>query len=98
MSAVILSDKFNVVAIGSLAIERHKAADAVRFTKGAYHDALVAQRFKHGGITEDLDPGNPAHLAILTAVRAEYLAFKAAKSTAYNLQRRLSSACRKERA
>ena len=97
MTTVILSDKFNVLAIGSLAIARHKAADVVSATKSAYHAALAKQRIKHG-ITDDLDPVDPAHLAILTAVRPEYLTLKAAKSTAYNLQRRLASACRKERA
>jgi len=84
-----------LLTVAQLAIDLHKARNAVRNAKHAYYEVLEAHQEEHGQITDRLDPNRPDHYAILSASGCEYAIYQAAKRTAYNIQRRLANACRK---
>ena len=77
--------------IGQLAMDLHKARFVAKSAKDAYHLRL----FQSGEDFDGLDPRKPEHAAAIKFSKTEFAAYLDAKRLAFNLQRRLDNACRK---
>lgn len=84
-----------LLAIGQLALDLHAANTAVRSTKASYHEAIDRFEEKNGRVTGGINPRGAQYAAVIAATATEYAAYQAAKRFAYNVQRRLSNACRR---
>jgi len=84
-----------LIEIAALAMEDFRAQAAVVEAHGIYIAALNRAEAKFGPLDGRLDPRDPEHADIIMASAAEYKAQQRAKKNAYNVRRRLQTACRK---
>lgn len=84
-----------LIEIAALAIHDFQAQAAVTEAHGIYIEALNRAEAKFGPLEGRLDPRDPEHAEVIMASSAEYKAQQRAKKKAYNVRRRLQTACRK---
>lgn len=84
-----------LIEVAVLAMQDSRQQLAVKEAHREYINALNDFEAKHGRIDGRVDPRNPDHAEILAATKIQYEASERAKRTAYNLRRRLQTACRK---
>jgi hypothetical protein len=84
-----------LIEIAALAIQDFQAQAAVAEAHGIYIDAINRAEAKFGRVDGRLDPLNPDHSHIILATASEYKARQRARKTAYNVRRRLQTACRR---
>lgn len=84
-----------LLTIGQLAMDLHKANNLTSMCKDAYHDKIRNWEDDHGKIFGLLTPYDSTHARLIAATSGEYAAYKLAKRKAYNIKRRLDSACRR---
>lgn len=80
--------------IAQIAMDLVQAQNAIVSAKSAYYDRLASFRgdFTH---EERIDPCCPGSKEIIAFSKDAFDAYKAAKRKAYNVQRRLRTACMK---
>lgn len=86
-----------LIEVAVLAMQDSAQRLAVNEAHRKYIDALSSFEAKRGRIAGRLDPANPAHAAIISATKSKYEKHQAEKRKAYNIRRRLQTACRKAR-
>jgi len=84
-----------LIEIAALAIQDFQAQAAVVEAHAIYIEALNRAEAKFGALEGRLNPLDPEHADIIMASAAEYKAQQRAKKNAYNVRRRLQTACRK---
>src|SRR5450830_1544011 len=84
-----------LIEIAALAIQDFQAQAAVVEAHAIYIEALNRAEAKFGALEGRLNPLDPEHADIIMASAAEYKAQQRAKKNAYNVRRRLRTACRK---
>lgn len=82
-----------LLTIGELALQLHKAQSRITAARYDYHDKLRKEGFESRPDPR-ADEGTEAHEAV-KATEKEFAALNDAKSQAYNIKRRLQTACRK---
>ncbi|MFC0132066.1 hypothetical protein CR105_24520 [Massilia eurypsychrophila] len=86
-----------LIEVAVLAIRDHRQQLAVNEAHRKYIEALNSYEGKHGPVEGRLDPCNPDHAPIIAATKGKYDKHRAEKRKAYNLRRRLQTACSKAR-
>lgn len=83
-----------LVRIGELAMEWHRADDAMKTARAAYYGEVKAfeDRFA-GGARIKVDPNDHQYTRRRLYTREEFLEFEAAKKKAYRAKRKLLKAC-----
>lgn len=84
-----------LLAIGQLALDLHAANNVARSAKVFYREAIDLYEETNGRVTGRINPREPQFAAVIAATKVEYEAYQATKRVAYNVQRRLSNACRR---
>ncbi|NML61800.1 hypothetical protein HHL21_12055 [Massilia sp. RP-1-19] len=84
-----------LIEVAVLAIQDSQQQAKIKIARWTYLDALNDFEAQHGRIEGRLDPRNPDHADILAATEKQYAASEREKRIAYNLRRRLQTACRK---
>ena len=85
----------SLLSIGQLALELHAANNAASWAKVLYHEAIDCHEKKNGHIVGSINPREPRYAGVIAATKVEYEAYQATKRVAYNIKRRLESACRR---
>lgn len=83
-----------LINIGKLALKLHIANNAVNAAKCAYYDAINKFENENGHVSGRINPREQQYAALITATKAEYAGYQAAKRFSYNIHRRLRTACR----
>jgi hypothetical protein len=86
-----------LIEVAALAMQDHRQQLAVNEAHRKYIEALNSYEGKHGPVEGRLDPRNPDCAEIIAATKREFDKHQAEKRKAYNLRRRLQTACRKAR-
>ncbi|MFC0132008.1 hypothetical protein CR105_16060 [Massilia eurypsychrophila] len=86
-----------LIEVAALALHDHRQQLAVNEAHRKYIEALNSYEGKHGPVEGRLDPRNPDHAPIIAATKGKYEKHQAEKRKAYNIRRRLQTACRKAR-
>jgi hypothetical protein len=84
-----------LIEIAALAMEDSQRELAVKEAHRAYIRALNDFEARHGRVESRIDPLNPDHAEIIAFTKDQYDGYQFAKRSAYNIRRRLQSACRK---
>jgi hypothetical protein len=84
-----------LIEVSVLAMQDFDAQKAVGAAHNEYLFGLTDFESKHGRTNGRIDPLNPDHAAIIAATKAQYDGYQLAKRKAYNIRRRLQTACRK---
>jgi hypothetical protein len=87
-----------LIEVAVLAMQDHRQQLAVNEAHRKYIEALNSFEGKHGRIDGRLDSRNPDHAPIIAATKSKYEKYLAEKRKAYNIRRRLQTACRNARA
>jgi hypothetical protein len=86
-----------LIEVAVLAMQDSRQQLAVNEAHRVYIDALNTFEVKHGRVGGRIDPENPDHAKIIKATKAQYEAHQDELRKAYNIRRRLQTACRKAR-
>jgi hypothetical protein len=84
-----------LIEVAVLAMQDSRQQLAVKETYSLYISSLHSFEAKHGRVEGRIDPLNPSHGAIIAASRSQFETYQRAKRNAYNIRRRLQTACRK---
>lgn len=84
-----------LIEVAVLAMQDSRQQLAVKEIYSLYISSLHSFEAKHGRVEGRIDPDNPDHGAIIAATRPQFEAHQRAKRCAYNIRRRLQTACRK---
>jgi hypothetical protein len=84
-----------LIEVAVLAMQDSRQQLAVKEAYSLYISSLHSFEAKHGRVEGRIDPLNPDHNAIIAATRSQFETYQRAKRSAYNIRRRLQTACRK---
>jgi hypothetical protein len=84
-----------LIEVAVLAMQDFDAQKSVGAAHNEYLFGLTDFESKHGRTEGRIDPLNPDHAAIIAATKSQYDSYQLAKRKAYNIRRRLQTACRK---
>jgi hypothetical protein len=84
-----------LIEVAVLAMQDSRQQLSIKEIYSLYISSLHSFEAKHGRVEGRIDPNNPDHGAIIAATRAQFEAYQRAKRCAYNIRRRLQTACRK---
>lgn len=84
-----------LIEVAVIAMQHSQALLEIKAKNRMYLDALIAYESAHGRVEGRIDPKNWDHREIIAATKAEFADLERAKRNAYNIGRRLSTACRK---
>jgi hypothetical protein len=84
-----------LIELAVLAMQDSRQQLATKEIYRLYISSLHSFEAKYGRVEGRIDPDNPDHGAIIAATRSQFEAYQRAKRCAYNLRRRLQTACRK---
>jgi hypothetical protein len=84
-----------LIEVAVLAMQDSRQQLIVKEAYSLYISSLHSFEAKHGRVTGRIDPLNPDHGAIIAATRSQFETYQRAKRSAYNIRRRLQTACRK---
>jgi hypothetical protein len=84
-----------LIEVAVLAMQDFHAQKAVGSAHNEYLFGLTDFESKHGRTEGRIDPLNPDHAPIIAATKIQYEGYQLAKRKAYNVRRRLQTACRK---
>ncbi len=83
-----------IIAVGQCAMELWSANNATSEAKRAYYGAIKEYENKLGGDRISVLHADGFYF-VKEATRTEYAAYQAAKRAAYNIKRRMSTACKR---
>jgi hypothetical protein len=86
-----------LIEVAVLAMQDHRQQLAVNESHRVYIDALNTFEVKHGRVGGRIDPDNPDHAKIIKGTKGQYETRQDELRKAYNIRRRLQTACRKAR-
>lgn len=86
-----------LIEVAVLAMQDHRQQLVVNETHRVYIDSLNSFEGRNGRIEGRLDARNSDHSPMIAGTKGEYDKYQAEKRKAYNLRRRLATACRKVR-
>lgn len=84
-----------LLSAGDIAVNLWRAEIATKDARHAYHRKINEFEAKHGRIEARINPGKPEHAELIAYTKQRFDAYQTAKRKAYNLRRRLNTACQK---